>query len=144
MKLFCMEENKMSEKDKTWSRRDFLKATGAAGLGAIMAPADQLAEAGQPNLVPTRSFGISPAKRPIHNRPPHLPVIARLPGTRRVGSLRYSSLTRPVPRWKWRLRRLLKPNRLAKTTTKRCSLGRTTYSRIRFSRLVPGDTKVVP
>jgi uncharacterized protein (DUF1501 family) len=39
----------MSETDRTWSRRDFLKATGAAGLGAIMAPADQLAEAGQSN-----------------------------------------------------------------------------------------------
>jgi predicted aldo/keto reductase-like oxidoreductase len=55
----------MSETDRTWSRRDFLKATGAAGLGAIMAPADQLAEAGQPNLVPTRSFGKTGVKVPI-------------------------------------------------------------------------------
>jgi predicted aldo/keto reductase-like oxidoreductase len=41
-----------------WSRRRFLQATGAAGLGALMAPASRLATAAEtPTKVPTRPFG---------------------------------------------------------------------------------------
>ena len=54
-----------SATDKKWSRRDFFKATGAAGLGAIIAPVDQLAQASQPEVVPTRVFGKTGVKVPI-------------------------------------------------------------------------------
>jgi predicted aldo/keto reductase-like oxidoreductase len=50
----------MTQKENHWSRRDFLKATGAAGLGAVMAPVDQLANASdEQSIVPTRPFGKS-------------------------------------------------------------------------------------
>ena len=53
----------MSQKENHLSRRDFLKAAGTAGLGAITAPGHQLANAsdGQ-NIVPTRPFGKSGIK----------------------------------------------------------------------------------
>jgi predicted aldo/keto reductase-like oxidoreductase len=48
----------MSIKDNQWSRRRFLKATGTAGLGALMTPANRLATAAEtPAKVPTRPFG---------------------------------------------------------------------------------------
>ena len=48
----------MNQKDRKWSRRDFLKATGTAGLGAVIAPIDQIANATETkNKVPVRSFG---------------------------------------------------------------------------------------
>jgi len=48
----------MSTKENQWSRRRFLKATGTAGLGALMAPASKLATAAEtPTKVPTRPFG---------------------------------------------------------------------------------------
>ncbi|MGD9300687.1 MAG: aldo/keto reductase [Desulfobacterales bacterium] len=41
-----------------WTRRRFLKATGTAGLGAIMASVNKLAPAAEPTAtVPTRPFG---------------------------------------------------------------------------------------
>jgi predicted aldo/keto reductase-like oxidoreductase len=52
----------MSGTGKTWSRRDFLKTTGTAGLGAVLAPGSQFAEAGEPNILPKRSFGKTGAK----------------------------------------------------------------------------------
>jgi predicted aldo/keto reductase-like oxidoreductase len=55
----------MSEKNRTWSRRDFLKATGAAGLGTMVAPINHIAEAGQPTSVPMRAFGKTGVKVPI-------------------------------------------------------------------------------
>jgi predicted aldo/keto reductase-like oxidoreductase len=48
----------MSIKDNQWSRRRFLKATGTAGLGALMMPVNKLATAAEtPAKVPTRPFG---------------------------------------------------------------------------------------
>ncbi|MBT8358846.1 MAG: aldo/keto reductase [Deltaproteobacteria bacterium] len=48
----------MNQKNDKWSRRDFLKATGTAGLGAVMAPIGQIANATEiQNKVPVRSFG---------------------------------------------------------------------------------------
>ena len=47
----------MSKKENQWSRRRFLKATGTAGLGALMAPVNELAAADKPAKVPTRLFG---------------------------------------------------------------------------------------
>jgi predicted aldo/keto reductase-like oxidoreductase len=50
----------MSTKKKHWSRRDFLKAAGTAGLGAITAPVHQIANASDKlSIVPTRPFGKS-------------------------------------------------------------------------------------
>ena len=50
----------MTQKENHWSRRDFLKATGAAGLSAVMAPVDQFANASdEQSIVPTRPFGKS-------------------------------------------------------------------------------------
>jgi predicted aldo/keto reductase-like oxidoreductase len=50
----------MSQKENHWSRRDFLRAAGTAGLGAIAAPINRLADASaEQNRVPTRSFGKS-------------------------------------------------------------------------------------
>ena len=51
----------MSQKESHWSRRDFLKAAGTAGLGAaIAAPAHRLAAASnEQSVVPTRPFGQS-------------------------------------------------------------------------------------
>ena len=48
----------MTENKNKWSRRRFLKATGTAGLGALMAPVNKIATAGEtPATVPTRPFG---------------------------------------------------------------------------------------
>ena len=48
----------MSINKKYWTRRNFLKATGAAGLGSLMATADPLTAAAEtPTKVPTRPFG---------------------------------------------------------------------------------------
>ena len=48
----------MNQNDGKWSRRDFLKATGTAGLGAVMAPIGQIAHATEAQKkVPVRSFG---------------------------------------------------------------------------------------
>jgi len=48
----------MIGKRNQWSRRHFLKATGTAGLGALMAPVTKLATAAEtPARVPTRPFG---------------------------------------------------------------------------------------
>jgi len=48
----------MSTKNNNWSRRRFLKATGTAGLGALMMPVNKLATAAEtPAKVPTRPFG---------------------------------------------------------------------------------------
>ena len=48
----------MTVKNNKWSRRRFLKATGTAGLGALMAPVNRLATAAEPPAtVPTRPFG---------------------------------------------------------------------------------------
>jgi predicted aldo/keto reductase-like oxidoreductase len=53
----------MSQNENRWSRRDFLKAAGTAGLGAIAAPTLQLAEASDENtIIPTRPFGKSGIK----------------------------------------------------------------------------------
>jgi len=51
-------EFKLTTKNSNWSRRHFLKATGTAGLGALMAPVNRLATAAEtPTRVPTRPFG---------------------------------------------------------------------------------------
>ena len=48
----------MSKKNIRWSRRDFLKTTGAAGLGSIIAPMAGLAgNSEKVSVVPTRPFG---------------------------------------------------------------------------------------
>jgi len=55
----------MSNKNRKFSRRDFIKATGAAGLGSALLPIGSLAQAQassatempEPMLVPTRPFG---------------------------------------------------------------------------------------
>jgi predicted aldo/keto reductase-like oxidoreductase len=48
----------MTAKNNKWSRRRFLKATGTAGLGALMAPVNGIATASEPpTRVPTRPFG---------------------------------------------------------------------------------------
>ena len=33
----------MTDKNKNWSRRDFMKIAGAAGVGAVVSPVEQLA-----------------------------------------------------------------------------------------------------
>jgi predicted aldo/keto reductase-like oxidoreductase len=48
----------MTVDNSKWTRRRFLRATGTAGLGALMAPAGRLASAAEtPTKVPTRPFG---------------------------------------------------------------------------------------
>lgn len=47
----------MFTKENHWSRRRFLKATGTAGLGALMAPVNGMATAAEPTRVPARPFG---------------------------------------------------------------------------------------
>ncbi len=48
----------MSKKETRWSRRSFLKTTGMAGLGSIIAPMAGLARASdRASVVPTRPFG---------------------------------------------------------------------------------------
>ena len=56
----------MPVKNTQWSRRRFLKATGTAGLGALMAPVNRLATAAEtPTRVPTRPFGKTGVDVPI-------------------------------------------------------------------------------
>jgi predicted aldo/keto reductase-like oxidoreductase len=56
----------MPSKKQNWSRRDFLRAAGAAGLGSMIAPIDRLAEsANEPAAMPTRPFGKTGVKVPI-------------------------------------------------------------------------------
>jgi len=48
----------MHQNDGKWSRRDFLKATGTAGLGAVMAPVSQIAHPTEAQkTIPVRPFG---------------------------------------------------------------------------------------
>jgi hypothetical protein len=48
----------MAPTDNNWSRRDFLRAAGAAGVGSIIAPIESLAESSdEPLVMPTRTFG---------------------------------------------------------------------------------------
>jgi predicted aldo/keto reductase-like oxidoreductase len=57
----------MTDKNKNWSRRDFMKIAGAAGVGVVISPMGHLAGAGgksgsevpAPQYVPTRPFGRS-------------------------------------------------------------------------------------
>ena len=55
----------MAKENRKWTRRDFFKVTGAAGIGAFLSPDNRLAVASQPQLVPTRSFGETGVKVPI-------------------------------------------------------------------------------
>jgi predicted aldo/keto reductase-like oxidoreductase len=56
----------MSKKKSNLSRRNFLKATGLTGVGAIIAPFDQSAKASEEEqTMPTRPFGKSGIKVPI-------------------------------------------------------------------------------
>jgi predicted aldo/keto reductase-like oxidoreductase len=56
----------MPSKKHNWSRRDFLRAAGAAGLGSIIAPIDSLAESSNESAVmPTRPFGRTGVRVPI-------------------------------------------------------------------------------
>jgi predicted aldo/keto reductase-like oxidoreductase len=53
-----MEEFQMKKKANNWSRRKFLKAAGAAGVGSVMAPMTDLVNAYEPPAtIPTRPFG---------------------------------------------------------------------------------------
>ena len=48
----------MNKNDGKWTRRNFLKATGTAGLGAVMAPVNKIANATEaPKTLPVRPFG---------------------------------------------------------------------------------------
>jgi predicted aldo/keto reductase-like oxidoreductase len=56
----------MAPTDNNWSRRDFLKAAGAAGVGSVMNPIESLADsADEPLVMPTRTFGKTGVKVPI-------------------------------------------------------------------------------
>ena len=56
----------MFKNRKTWSRRDFLKATGLAGVGTMVSPFSQSAWASEgAGSVPTRPFGKSGYRVPI-------------------------------------------------------------------------------
>jgi predicted aldo/keto reductase-like oxidoreductase len=49
-----------------WSRRDFLKAAGAAGVGSVIRPIEGLAKSSdEPLVMPTRTFGKTGVKVPI-------------------------------------------------------------------------------
>jgi predicted aldo/keto reductase-like oxidoreductase len=53
----------MHPNDGKWSRRDFLKVTGSAGLGAVMAPVNRFANTSETNKkIPLRPFGKTGAK----------------------------------------------------------------------------------
>ena len=53
----------MQRNSGKWSRRDFLKATGTAGLGAVMAPVSQIANATEAQkTISVRPFGKTGAK----------------------------------------------------------------------------------
>ena len=56
----------MAPTDNNWSRRDFLKAAGAAGVGSVIAPTESLADsADEPRAMPTRPFGKTGVRVPI-------------------------------------------------------------------------------
>ena len=56
----------MSQKENHWSRRDFLKAAGTAGLGAMAAPVNKLANASdERKIIPSRPFGRTGVEVPI-------------------------------------------------------------------------------
>ncbi len=56
----------MLKEKRNWSRRDFLKAAGAASVGSILTGFDPLTEASErPKQVPTRSFGKTGINVPI-------------------------------------------------------------------------------
>jgi predicted aldo/keto reductase-like oxidoreductase len=56
----------MAPSNNHWSRRDFLKAAGAAGVGSIVAPANCLAQSsGGAEAMPTRPFGKTGVRVPI-------------------------------------------------------------------------------
>jgi predicted aldo/keto reductase-like oxidoreductase len=56
----------MAPTDKNWSRRDFLKAAGAAGVGSVMRPIESLAASSdEPLVMPTRTFGKTGVEVPI-------------------------------------------------------------------------------
>ncbi len=56
----------MPSKNHNWSRRDFLRAAGAAGLGSIIAPIDRLAQSSNESVaMPTRPFGGTGVRVPI-------------------------------------------------------------------------------
>jgi predicted aldo/keto reductase-like oxidoreductase len=56
----------MSNKNPDWSRRDFLRAAGAAGLGSIITPIDLMAESSNESAaMPTRPFGKTGVRVPI-------------------------------------------------------------------------------
>ena len=56
----------MAPTDNNWSRRDFLKAAGAAGAGSVIAPIESLADsADEPRAMPTRPFGKTGVRVPI-------------------------------------------------------------------------------
>jgi predicted aldo/keto reductase-like oxidoreductase len=53
-----MEEFYMTIRDNNWSRRQFLKAAGVAGVSSVIAPMSGLVKAAEKNAtVPTRPFG---------------------------------------------------------------------------------------
>jgi len=53
----------MTQSEDKWSRRDFLKAAGTAGLGAVMAPVSQITNAADTEkTIPVRPFGKTGAK----------------------------------------------------------------------------------
>lgn len=55
----------MTGKNENWTRRDFIKIAGAAGVGAVVSPMEQFANAvyktefPTPQYVPARPFGKS-------------------------------------------------------------------------------------
>ncbi len=56
----------MLKEKRNWSRRDFLKAAGAASVGSILTGFDPLTEASErPKQVPTRSFGKTGINVPV-------------------------------------------------------------------------------
>ena len=56
----------MAPTDNNWSRRDFLIAAGAAGVGSVMRPIESLAASSdEPLVMPTRTFGKTGVEIPI-------------------------------------------------------------------------------
>ena len=50
----------MTDKNKNWSRREFMKMAGAAGVGAVVSPMEQLAGAVQSLNLKSRPRNLSP------------------------------------------------------------------------------------
>ena len=57
----------MSDNKRKFTRRDFIKSAGAAGLGSMLLPLDSVAQAqsGQSTMVPTRPYGKTGVNVPI-------------------------------------------------------------------------------